>query len=96
MSPEQQMNKNYNEKVDIYALGLILCEMCCKFSTLHERISTLNDLKNFGRVPKKLLENCPLEVDIILMMTNKDPEKRPSAVDLLKCSKMDEWAKLFA
>lgn len=58
--------------------------MCCKFSTLHERITTLNDLKNFGRVPSKLLEDAPIEVEIILMMTNKDPQKRPSAVDLLK------------
>ena len=88
------MNKTYNEKVDIYALGLILCEMCCKFSTLHERIVTLNDLKNNGRLPERVLKNYPIEVQIILMMTNKDPLKRPSAQDLLKCAEMDEWAKV--
>lgn len=59
------MNTIYNEKVDIYALGLILCEMCSKFSTLHERINTLNELKFSGKLPEALVKNYPIEVEII-------------------------------
>jgi serine/threonine protein kinase len=61
LSPEQESDKPYNEKVDIFALGLILCELCCKFSTSHERIATLNDLKNKGLLPAKVKSEYPIE-----------------------------------
>ena len=61
LSPEQESNKPYNEKVDIYALGLILCELCCIFSTEHERIQTLNDLKRHGKLANKIKKNFPQE-----------------------------------
>ena len=67
------MDKSYNEKVDIYALGLILCEMCSKFGTLHERINTLNDLKYNKRLPSTFMQNYSIEAEIIMIMTNKDP-----------------------
>ena len=51
----------YNEKVDIFALGLILCEMCCKFSTNHERIDTINNLKNKGKLPDIVKREYPIE-----------------------------------
>jgi serine/threonine protein kinase len=45
LSPEQEKGKGYSEKVDIFALGLILFELCSKFSTYHERLENMNDLK---------------------------------------------------
>lgn len=39
------MNKPYNEKVDMYALGIILLEICSDFSTGHERDMMLRALK---------------------------------------------------
>lgn len=93
LSPEQEQNKPYNEKVDIFALGLILCELFCKFSTTHERLTTLNDLKSKGKLPQSLLKNYPIESQIILLMVNKDPEQRPSAADLLKHPLMEQWMK---
>jgi len=38
MSPEQANGKPYSQKVDLYALGLILFELLCYFSTQMERI----------------------------------------------------------
>ena len=35
LSPEQQQEKQYDEKVDIYSLGLILFELCSNFKTSH-------------------------------------------------------------
>lgn len=51
LSPEQEDNSSYNEKVDIFALGLILCEMYCKFHTYHEKLRVLTDLKQSYELP---------------------------------------------
>ena len=45
MSPEQLAKKSYNNKVDIYSLGLILFELLVPFSTQMERIHTLTKLR---------------------------------------------------
>ena len=46
MSPEQMNGQNYNYKVDIYSLGIILFELLIPFQTEMERFNTLNNLKN--------------------------------------------------
>ena len=94
LSPEQESNKSYNEKVDIYALGLILCELLSRFSTYHERMTTLNDLKYKGKLPEEMRANYGIECDIIMMMTNKDPNGRPSAEELLRHQLFQQWEKL--
>lgn len=45
MSPEQLGGLNYNFKVDIYSLGVILFELLVPFYTAMERIKTLTDLR---------------------------------------------------
>lgn len=42
MSPEQKSNSKYNEKVDIYALGLIFFEMNCPTGSDQERDNVCN------------------------------------------------------
>lgn len=70
--------------------------MYCKFSTVHERITTLNDLKYNGKLPAEMLEKYPIECEIIKIMTNKDPNLRPSAADLLKSPELEKWSKLVS
>jgi hypothetical protein len=41
-------------------------------------------LKYNRKLPKNMLEMYPEECQIIMMMTNKNPEMRPSAKDLIK------------
>ena len=45
MSPEQINRQSYNQKVDIYAIGIILFELLYPFSTQMERIRSLNNIR---------------------------------------------------
>ena len=74
----------YDEKVDIYALGLIFVELLSKFTTGHERLQTINQLKMHGRLPKDMDKNFKIECKEIKKMTSKNPKERPSAEHLLK------------
>ena len=70
--------------------------MYCKFSTLHERLTILGDLKYHGKLPQVMLDKYPIECQIIKMMTNKDANLRPSTVDLLKSPLLEQWSKLVS
>lgn len=45
MSPEQINRQSYNQKVDIYAIGIILFELLNSFSTQMERIRALEKIR---------------------------------------------------
>ena len=89
LSPEQ---RNYNsklniflprEKVDIYAAGLVLFEMCGQFETCMERCINMEDLIKHQRFPKGFQEKFYQESKVITLMTAVKPEKRPSAAQFL-------------
>jgi len=83
-SPEQMKNLLYNEKVDIYSLGLILLEICSFFKTYHERKICLENVRELGIIPDKIKELYPIESKLIQEMTAIQPNKRPSAQHLIK------------
>jgi serine/threonine protein kinase len=83
-SPEQIKNSLYNEKVDIYSLGLILLEICSFFKTYHERKLCLENVREHNIIPEKIKQDYPYESELILEMTATLPSKRPSALSLLK------------
>ena len=84
LSPEQTAFKTYNEKVDIYACGITLYEMCSCFYTSMERYESINNLKNNQIVEDKVCKNYPEEAKLIKLMTKPDYNERPSANDILK------------
>merc|ERR1712130_644415 len=47
-SPEQYEGSTYDEKADIFSLGIILFELLHPFGSGHERALTLNDLRQKG------------------------------------------------
>lgn len=72
MSPEQLHGRQYNYKVDIYSLGLILFELLVVFGTEMERIATIKMLRS-NQFPNGFPENFQNEVsrvNVNLVMTN--------------------------
>nr|ADB54784.1 PKZ [Ctenopharyngodon idella] len=81
MSPEQENKRNYDEKTDIFPLGLIWFEMLWKLSTGMERAELLKDLRN-QRFPEGFCDSYPTENKFIEKMLSFAPEDRPPAKDI--------------
>ena len=71
-SPEQLSSTNYNEKTDIFSLGIIYFELLNNFTTTMEKIVAIKDLKN-NKI--KITNN---ELKLIDFMISGDPDKRPN------------------
>uniref|UniRef100_A0A8C9XL84 non-specific serine/threonine protein kinase n=1 Tax=Sander lucioperca TaxID=283035 RepID=A0A8C9XL84_SANLU len=92
MAPEQR-KKNYDRKVDIFALGLIYLELLWKVSTGHERRVVLDDAR-CQKLPKDFSKTFPQENNIIELMLREKPEDRPDASKLK--AELEKWAKTFS
>jgi len=81
-SPEQLSRNSYNNKTDLYSVGVILFELLSVFQTHMERVATLTQLKK-GYIPPQISILYPNECDIIRWLLQEDPAMRPSALDVL-------------
>ena len=77
----------YNEKADMYSLGVILLEMSYPINTGMERMVILRDL---GEKPPKLPKDFdkPLNAEIILSLVKHKVSERPSSQELLRSGKI--------
>jgi translation initiation factor 2-alpha kinase 1 len=94
-SPEQRSKQSYNEKTDIYSLGILFFELFYCFSTKMERARVLTNLRNHVLPPDFLKEN-PKEVKknekrvnfeksaFLLWLISPEPEDRPTVQQILK------------
>lgn len=80
-SPEQLSHSQYNEKADIYSLGVILFELLHPFGTKSERAFVLKDLKN-GIIPESMCTKFPEEMAIVKQCIDENPDKRPTAAEI--------------
>lgn len=87
-SPEQLENKHYNEKVDIYALGLIFLEMCFPFKSNADKVFQIDSIKERGDLPKDFEILFPEEAKVVGKMVSFDPYERYSAVELESSQEM--------
>ncbi len=84
VSPEQYQpsSSRYNQKVDMYALGIILVELWCPFNTGMERVQALRECRlELPRLPTSL----PATVKPIAQrLLDHEAKKRFSSFELLK------------
>ncbi|XP_055347937.1 eukaryotic translation initiation factor 2-alpha kinase 3-like [Paramacrobiotus metropolitanus] len=87
MSPELVQGKNYDEKVDMYSLGLILFELLVPFQTEMERMYCMRAAKNLQLDDLKSPAACsyPGDEPWLRRLLAPQPSQRPSAVVLRSC-----------
>ncbi|XP_061816595.1 interferon-induced, double-stranded RNA-activated protein kinase isoform X2 [Nerophis lumbriciformis] len=91
MAPEQKYKNIYDQKVDIFALGLIFFELFWQIHTMNERGRLWDDIRN-KRLPAEFTRHFPAEDQMIKAMLNLKPEDRPEAsqlkADLEACARV--------
>lgn len=76
---------SYNEKVDLYSLGIIFFEMTYILATSMERYTAIRNLRTPEIVfPSDYNKTRTSERQIIKNLLNHDPDKRPSADELMQ------------
>jgi len=82
-SPEQRSKGIYNEKTDIYSLGIIFFELFFYCPTRMEKARVLADLRN-RLLPPLFLSKFPKEAAFVLRLMSPNPGDRPSVDDILQ------------
>lgn len=77
---------DYDEKVDMYSLGIIFFEMCYPLATGMERAQILNNLRLVTvDFPSNFVDSkFKTEKKIIRLLLDHNPKKRPTATELLQ------------
>ena len=88
VAPELQSSSfsSYNDKVDMYSLGIILFEMCYPLSTAMERLLVVQDLRKKDHVLPAVFQSGDkmAQGNIIESLISHSPGNRPSSVELLR------------
>lgn len=81
---------NYNDKVDMYSLGIIFFEMCFPLQTAMERHEVLLKMreKEHTLPPEFQAPEKVLQGNIITELISHSPSDRPSSMELLRSGKL--------
>lgn len=86
-APETNKNAKYDNKADVYSVGVILYELLNRYRTSHEKIKQIELLKSTNKVTEMFAAKYPLQSAMIEALISPDPAKRPAAREIfgLKC-----------
>jgi serine/threonine protein kinase len=88
ISPERIQNQPYDGRSDVYSLGVVLYQMLCGELPFESRSGNVwslirMHLEQRPQSPREINPNIPEAVEaLILRALEKDPEKRPTAMEL--------------
>lgn len=83
-APEQETKNIYDEKADMYSLGIIIFELFHKFNSRMERDTVLRKIASKHEFPDLFLSSAPENIiKICKNLTSNQPQVRWSSSDLL-------------
>ena len=87
-APELLLSKAYNDKVDVFAFGILLIEIITRGSVNLDRIGKSSDYAfalDVESITKEVPKDCPeIFWKVALCCCNYDPDKRPTMVQVEK------------
>jgi serine/threonine protein kinase len=90
LAPELEEGLQYNNKVDIYALGLIYFEMLNKFATQHQRYKLMFELKKKNELKEPFTQQYPTESKLIIKMVERNHSSRLSCKKIFQSEEFKE------
>ena len=84
-APEQlSQSVSYDEKCDIFSLGIVSLQLFHNFDTESERARVIEQVRREENwVPDELRQMWPPVAELISALTHQDPKERPSADEVL-------------
>lgn len=90
-APEQEKSTFYNDRADVYTLGIILFEMLRSFTTFHQKVKEITRLKEHGEIDLEFEKRFGPETKIIRALTPLKIEARPKSSNIKKLPQFKEW-----